>query len=400
MLNTSALLIPVFLLLILTEWYVSYKNGDQRYSTENTAMNFTIGAIEQIASLFSFILLFWVMQYVYDHYRLYETSNVWYQWVGGYIAVDFISYWYHRWSHRVNFLWAGHITHHSSELFNFSNGFRTSFLQGVNRIPFWALLPVAGFSPLSLLVILKVSGLFDFLQHTEYVPRLKWIEKIVVTPSAHRVHHGKNDIYIDKNYGSNFIIWDKLFGTYQEETEKVNFGITSEYKDSDPFNAISVHYVYLWNSMKEASRWCDKIKLWFMPPEWHPGKNTSRKNVAKNTTIPSTPQLKLYAYFQFILCVPGIIALLAYHEFMSIWEIIICALIGITSMAKLTMIFNNSTKHDFKKKEFFRITLALAVVLLCFFIDPHMYQWAIIAYLMASMLSLVKIQTQQQLSLH
>jgi alkylglycerol monooxygenase len=106
-------------------------------------------------------------------------------------------------------------------------GFAPPSFQGINRIIFWAFLPLFGFSPLILIVIFKVSGLYDFLQHSAYIPKLKYIDKILVTPSAHRVHHGKNEVYIDKNYGSNFIIWDRLFGTYRDETEPVKFGITS-----------------------------------------------------------------------------------------------------------------------------------------------------------------------------
>ena len=270
MLNTIALLLPVFLLLVGIEWYISYRRGDERYTSGNTAMNMTIGALDQIGALFYFVLLYLVLEYVYAHFRLFTLENNWYQWVLAYVVVDFLSYWYHRFSHEVNILWAGHVTHHSSSLFNFSNGFRTSLFQGLNRILFWALLPVFGFSPVVLVIILKISGVYDFFLHTQYIPKLGFLEKILITPSQHRVHHGKNELYLDKNYGSTFVIWDKLFGTFQEETEPVTYGITSPYVDNNPWGAINYHYVYLWRTMQTIPGWLGKLKLLVMPPAWQP----------------------------------------------------------------------------------------------------------------------------------
>ena len=384
MLNTAALLIPVFLLIVLFEWYISYKSHNNRYTTANTTMNLTIGAIDQIVSLASFALLFIVMEYMYNHYRIVHVENIWYQWIGGYIAVDFLSYWYHRWSHRINILWAGHITHHSSEHFNFSNGFRTSPLQGINRIVFWALLPVFGFSPVALILIFKISGLFDFLQHTEYIPKLKYIDKILVTPSAHRVHHGRNEKYIDKNYGSNFIIWDKLFGTYQEETEKVNYGITSSYKDINPLSAIGFHYQYMWNTIKAARRWQDKIKVPFMPPEWKPeiieAVNMPEHKVS--TTI--SKQENRYAWFQLAACTTGIITLLAYYNYLTYGQIMLLSIIAISEMSNVTMIFNKSIAAKFEKRELTRILLGIILILISLYLWPNKFIWIVLVYLFIS----------------
>lgn len=359
MLNVSALFIPVLLLFVLVEWYISYRKKDQTYAPGNTVMNFTIGAIDQIGSLISFVLLFVVMEYVYKHYRIIENNNLWYQWVGGYFAVDFLSYWYHRWSHRVNILWAGHITHHSSAHFNFSNGFRTSFFQGINRIVFWAFLPLFGFSPIVLIVIFKVSGLYDFLQHSAYIPKLKYINKILVTPSAHRVHHGKNAVYLDKNYGSNFIFWDILFGTYQEETEPVEFGITSPYIDNNPVTAIGHQYSYLWQCMKKTRRFTDKIKIWFMPPEWKPMDISPLPSSAPPVTARVSGGLYFYAWFQLISCITGILLLLTYKDFLSLWEICISSVILLTEMINVTLIFNKNISNKFEKQEAIRISVGL-----------------------------------------
>jgi alkylglycerol monooxygenase len=385
MLNAVALLIPLFLFVVLFEWYVSYKRKDNRYTTGSIAMNLTIGAIDQISSLVYFGALYFVMQYVYNHFRIFETSNFWYQWVAGYIAVDFLSYWYHRLSHRVNILWAGHVTHHSSELFNLSNGFRTSLFQGINRIMFWALLPVFGFSPVVLVIILKISGIYDFLLHTEYIPKLGFLEKILITPSMHRVHHGRNDIYIDKNYGSTFLIWDKLFGTFQEETETVRYGIKSDYVDNNPFTAIGHHYQYIWRSMKATAQWPDKIKLLFMPPEWKPQDLADNRQAIRKKNILISSQLKQYAYFQLSCCVAGFITMLIYQDFLSAWEIIICSIFGIITMSNSTMIINESAHVNSEKQELTKLTFGLFFILVCMFLYSSNYLWSVIIFLTASL---------------
>lgn len=213
-------------------------------------MNIAIGAIDRLGSLFTMALLYIVLQYVHRHFAFFTISSVWYQWVVGYIVVDFISYWVHRFSHQINILWAGHITHHSSLYFNLSNSFRTSFFQGFNRILFWAALPLLGFSPLILITLFTISGIYDFFMHTPYFTKNILLEKLFITPSLHKVHHGKNDIYINKNYGSTFSIWDRMFNTFAEETEEVEFGITDDYKDLDPVKAITYYYSYLIDSLR------------------------------------------------------------------------------------------------------------------------------------------------------
>lgn len=390
MLNTVALLIPVFLLIVVLEWYVSYKKEHNRYTAPNTIMNLTIGAIDQVSSLLYLVMLYFVMEYVYDHFRLFEMQNGWLQWVLAYIAVDFVSYWYHRWSHRINILWAGHVTHHSSELFNFSNGFRTSLFQGINRIIFWAVLPVFGFSPLVLVITLKVSGIYDFLLHTEYIPKLGFLEKILITPSAHRVHHGKNDIYIDKNYGSTFVIWDKMFGTYQEETEKVEYGIKSNYTDNNPLAAIGHHYQYLWNAMKGAQNWTDKFKVWIMPPEWKPSTIDMKQAEVKEMNFPVSFQLRQYAYFQICICTAGLITMLALKEFLTVWEIIVFSSVGVISMMNAARICKENIKEGFVKREFYRLSCAVLCSFFLLSIHPKNYIWPLIVFFLSSMILIAR----------
>lgn len=349
MLNITALFIPILLIAIGIEWFVTRKKNEPTYTIGNTMQNMSIGALDQIGSLFYFTALYFILDYSYQHFSLFHLSDSWIQWVLAFIVVDFLSYWYHRFSHRTHILWAGHITHHSSPHFNLSNGFRTSLFQGINRIIFWALLPIFGFSPWVLLVTLKVSGIYDFVQHTKWFPRIPWLERILITPSLHRVHHGKNEIYIDKNYGSVFSIWDKLFGTFQEETEPVEYGIKAEYRDSNPLIAVGFHYHYLWQHIQSASRIIDKFKMPFMPPEWIPTTtkqtNPVQKKVNINGNFNAQPIL-----FEFVIAVIAFIALYAITPMLPAWTSAICYLIVLHYIIQNSRIINQDiAPPNFKK---------------------------------------------------
>jgi alkylglycerol monooxygenase len=397
MLNTIVLIIPVLLFIVSIEWYISYKKQDKTYTKGNFVMNLAIGAMDQVCSLIYFTALFFALQYVYDHFRMFTLESHWYHWITAYIVIDFLSYWYHRISHRVNILWAGHVTHHSSEHFNFSNGFRTSFFQGINRIIFWSCLPLFGFSPFMLVIILKVSGLYDFILHTQYIPKLGFLEKILITPSQHRVHHGRNDIYIDKNYGSTFVIWDKLFGTFQEETETVEYGIKGSYVDDNPFMAVGYYYHYLWHAMKMKKRFSEKVMLLFLPPDQTPKPKESygsnrRKNIAD---IPS--QYKNYAWLQIAWAVPGLIAMLVYVDFLPAWEIILYAAIGITSIAGAAMLLNGNIREDFYSFELFRLGIFLLCVLAVFLLKLKFYPLTAAFCLLTSLVAFTIMQRRRSI---
>lgn len=384
MLNVTALFIPMFLLIVVLEMIYSYKKRDKKYTLANTTMNLAIGTIDQIGALIYFLVLYVVMDYVYIHFRFYQTDNLFFQWVGGYLAVDFLSYWYHRFSHRVNILWAGHITHHSSVFYNYSNGFRTSLFQGVNRIFFWALLPLFGFQPLTLILILQVSGIYDFILHTEYIPKLGFLEKILITPSMHRVHHGKNPLYIDKNYGSTFVIWDKMFGTYQEEIEKVEYGVTGNYADTSPLRAISCHYRYIWNAVRQTSEWKNKALYLLMPPDWKMIPLDDNGSGNKSPASENQRELIQYAWYLLGFSIAGILLLLIYIHFLRWYEVIVFAAIAIAGVSSMSMIFNNTYPDNFVRIEKQRIVFALILLLMIVLVHETLYGYALLLFIGAT----------------
>lgn len=342
MMATSVFLfIPIFFLIISAEWALSYKRNDSNYTLNSTVMNIAIGAIDRLGSLFTIALLYVVLDYVHRHFAFYSFPSKWYQWGMGYIAVDFISYWFHRFSHQINLLWAGHITHHSSTHFNLTNSFRTSVFQGFNRILFWIPLPLFGFSPLILIALFTISGVYDFFMHTPYFPKNKWLEKIVITPSLHKVHHGKNDIYIDRNYGSTFSVWDRMFGTFTEETELVEFGVTSDYKDDDPINAITYYYSCLFASLKESTGRKNILKILFEHPKAkiiaQPIKNMSGLQPAAFRS-----RFWYFAIFALLFGTAIDFFLLIFRDRMAGWEFGMCYVIGLAVIVTAVRVLNGS----------------------------------------------------------
>jgi sterol desaturase/sphingolipid hydroxylase (fatty acid hydroxylase superfamily) len=354
MLNYIALLIPLFLGLIALEWWYSIKQNDRRYHAPNTVLNMAVGAIDQFGALLYLLLLYMALVFSQKHFQWLILPNNWRQWLLAFLSVDFVSYWYHRFSHRINLLWAGHVTHHSSSYFNLSNGFRTSPFQGLFRIPFWMILPVFGFDPLVLVVTFKVIGLHDFFVHTSYIPKLGWLEWVIVTPSHHRVHHGKNEMYIDKNYGSALIIWDRMFGTYQEETEAVEYGITAKYEDDSPLHAIVFHFKQIIEQVRKTRGWLNKLKVLLMPPGW----GVVYLDVAHvdiNGEKSTEKGVVYYAIWLLITGVLGFVGILFSYAILPPFTVSYCFLLAVGNIVQSAILLNQSETANFGFWESFRL---------------------------------------------
>lgn len=222
------ILISIFIIFMLGEFILAQIKKSNIYSRHETFSNFMVGfisfGIEYIFSLFTLPFII----YLYNHRWFTIHWDYIYVFVILFIAIDFTEYWFHRLSHQVNLLWAAHVVHHQNEFFNLSTGLRTSFFVPIFNILFYLIFPLLGFSPEIIFTIIFLQGFYQLLIHTILVNKLGFLEYIFVTPSVHRVHHGKNEIYIDKNFGKVLLIWDLLFGTYEQETEVVQFGVKEE----------------------------------------------------------------------------------------------------------------------------------------------------------------------------
>ena len=197
-----------------------------------------------------------------------ELLPMWLVWVMTFVMIDFVYYWYHRCSHRIRFLWAVHMNHHSSEEMNFTVSLRQAWFGPISKVPFFIALPLIGFDPIITAVAGVASTLWGVFGHTQWINRLGYLEYIFITPSSHRVHHGSNECYIDKNYGNLLIIWDRMFGTFAEEREQVIYGIRDNVKTYNPLKITFMFWQVMWNDFKSSKNYKDKFLSFFGTPEW------------------------------------------------------------------------------------------------------------------------------------
>lgn len=265
-----ALSVPVFFILIGIELAYTFYKKLQYYRLNDAISNLNQGIGQQVTGIFMKTALFFGYKYIFEHWRLFDLPESIWIWIVLFIGVDFCYYWFHRMSHQVNALWAAHIVHHQSEEYNLTVALRQSWFQGWFSWVFYLPLAFIGFDPVMFLTLSAFNTLYQFWIHTQAIKSLGPLEWVLNTPSHHRVHHGSNPKYIDKNHAGTLIIWDRLFGTFQKEEEKVYYGITSPLSSWNPVWA-NVHYWNeLWHTARKSPRWRDKIHVFLRPPGWFP----------------------------------------------------------------------------------------------------------------------------------
>ena len=270
--NIYALLTPIALVFVCIEVGINYyyKKGLIRF--QELIANFGTAIANQTVNVLVAAGVYVVYGYLWENFRLIEHIPLtWYNFLFLLLGVDFIFYWVHRWGHHVNIMWAAHSPHHSAEEMNFAVALRASVTQRLFSFFFFWPLTIIGFEPIDIYAMTGIHLFIAFLHHTELIPKLwRWVELVFTTPSHHRVHHGVNYAYLDKNFGEFLIIWDRLFGTFEEEKEKVVYGMYNHPKTWNPIKINFHYYIVLWNQAKEAPYFWDKIRLWFMPLGWTP----------------------------------------------------------------------------------------------------------------------------------
>ncbi len=266
--------VPIIILLICSEIIYSYIYKLKYYRAKDSAAAFGLLIGNYFVNLLTkgSILLLYLYLYNYRLITVNEFVPTWLVWVLTFIMIDFVYYWYHRSSHRIRFLWAVHMNHHSSEEMNFSVSLRQAWFGSITKVPFFIFMPLVGFDPLITAVAGVASTLWGVVGHTQWIKKLGPIEYIFVTPSSHRVHHGSNEEYLDKNYGNLLIIWDRLFGTYQEEREKVVYGIRNNVKTFNPIKITFFEWLSFVEDFKHAESFKEKLLCFFGKPEWKPSK--------------------------------------------------------------------------------------------------------------------------------
>ena len=267
------IVIPIFFILIIAEEIASRIMGIKVNRSADMISSLSSGITNTTKDAMKLSIVLISYSWVLERFTVYKLEPMWAAVFIAIIVQDFTGYWLHRLNHRVNVFWNRHIIHHSSEEFNLSCALRQSISETVH---FGAVLmiPAALLGiPAKIFAIIGPIHLFmQFWYHTKLIDKLGWLEHIIITPSHHRVHHAINPEYLDKNYGQIFIIWDKIFGSFQPELENVK-PVYGTLRPARTWNPIIINYKHFWQLIQDAyhtgSIW-DKIRIWFMPTGWRP----------------------------------------------------------------------------------------------------------------------------------
>ena len=279
---------PIFLVLIIIEKLYGYYKGEDTAPLMDSVSSISSGMVNSLKDVLGLSITLLSYEWMSIHLALFQQEVSIASILIAFIVIDFYGYWSHRLSHQINFLWNKHAIHHSSEEFNLSCALRQSISSFVNLFTF-LLLPAAivGVPAKVIAITLPIHLFLQFWYHTKHIKKMGILEKIIVTPSHHRVHHAINPEYMDKNHGQIFIFWDKLFGTFQEELDDVPavFGITRPAQTWNPFR---INFQHLWLLISDAWRaenWKDKLTIWFQPTGWRPANFEEKYPVAKITNV-------------------------------------------------------------------------------------------------------------------
>jgi alkylglycerol monooxygenase len=301
---------PVFLFLVLFEKGYGVLVGKDTVRNMDMISSLSSGITNVVKDVLGLSIVILTYGWLVNHIAVITVQNTFIVYLIAFIVLDFQGYWVHHLAHKINFFWNKHAIHHSSEDFNLACALRQSISSFVNLFTFF-LIPAAFLGvPQQVIAIVTPIHLFaQFWYHTEHINRMGFLEKIIVTPSHHRVHHAINPEYMDKNYAQIFILFDKWFGTFQEEMPEVPpvYGIT---RPAETWNPIKINFQHLWLLTKDAwyaADWRDKFRIWFMPTGWRPADVEMRFPVKKidnpyhfkKYETKASPALNTWAWVQF-----------------------------------------------------------------------------------------------------
>lgn len=268
--------IPVFFVTMAAEALALGRRPRLRgYEVRDTAASLTMGVVNEVINVTWMVgvqygILAWFSRFAPWHL---DPAD-WRSWVVGVVAVDFAYYWFHRLSHDVRLLWAAHVNHHSSERYNLSTALRQSWTTPFTSLPFYWPLAALGLDPVMILTLSALNTLYQYWIHTELVGTIGVLEKVLNTASHHRVHHGTNVEYLDRNHAGIFIFWDKLFGTFEPEKAPVRYGLTKNIRTFNPFVIAFHEYAAIWRDVRRAKSLRDALGYVLRPPGWSPDGST------------------------------------------------------------------------------------------------------------------------------
>jgi sterol desaturase/sphingolipid hydroxylase (fatty acid hydroxylase superfamily) len=286
--------IPFFVLLLSIEAWFSYRENKDLYEKKDTWSSLALGIGNVLTGFVTKALIFGLFSLFYEYRLVTLDSTKWWFWVLLFFADDFSYYWFHRVSHHVNWFWASHMVHHSSQRYNLAAALRQTWTgNATGSFLFWAWMPVVGFHPILVLFMQQISLIYQFWIHTEAIQKMpSWFEFIFNTPSHHRVHHGSDLKYLDKNHAGILIIWDRMFGSFQKEEERPNYGLTRNVNTFNPVSIAFSEWKHLYRKMSKATTVIDSLRYLIKPPGWsHDGSTRTAKEMIDeyNRSHPDNP---------------------------------------------------------------------------------------------------------------
>jgi sterol desaturase/sphingolipid hydroxylase (fatty acid hydroxylase superfamily) len=367
-LDPIILAIPIYFALIGLELIVQFWERKPIYRLNDALTNISCGITQQVTGVFLKIGILALYQLVYQHIRFITIEPSLLSYIALFILVDFCYYWAHRMSHEVSLFWGGHVVHHQSEDYNFSVALRQGSFQAIWTAIFYLPLAVIGFDTLSFVFINALVTIYQFWIHTEKIGKLGPLEWVFNTPSHHRVHHGRNPKYIDKNHAGVFIIWDRMFGTFQEEEERPTYGVTTPVNSWNPVWVNLHFYQFLYNEVKACRTWGDKLKTIVNKPGWRPDYRggylappelTEESKQKFNPAL--SPHLFWYTLLQYIFALAGTAVFLFSIEKLGLAEQAACTLIIIATVLNFGWLMENRRVAWYG--EWFRLLATVALVL-------------------------------------
>ncbi|MGE8497219.1 MAG: sterol desaturase family protein [Pseudomonas sp.] len=398
--SVAIMAFPLYILLMLLELAYERHAGRSTYRLADASTSINTAVLRVLLEGPLRLLLVLPYAWLYEHARLFDwdASSPW-TWIAGFIAVDFCFYWAHRTLHRHNLLWGAHQPHHSSEDFNLSTALRKGAFQTAFDWPFYLPLALLGLPLPLFLLLLGIQLAYQFWIHTQHIGRLGWLEHVLITPSLHRVHHGQNDCYIDKNHGGVFILWDRLFGTYAEEREPVRYGVTTPVATFDPIRLQFSWWRLLWADALATRSWWDKLRLWWMPTGWRPADVRHRpwpKMPENKFAAACSAQLRGYAFVQFLVINALALCFLFRIQQAPAWEPWLLVLVILGGCISLGLLFEGARHMLWIEAGRLAVMAGLALVWGLWLV-PESGNWglALAAFCAANLIWLVRLLSSE-----
>lgn len=401
--------IPVFILLIAIEIIVTIVRKKDYYRFSDAINSLSAGMISITSGILTKIVSVAIYTGLFSVFALWEMSVESLRvWVFGFLFYDLCYYWTHRMGHEINVLWAAHGVHHQSEEYNLTTALRQTSSGFIFGWVFYVPMAVVGIPPVVFFTVGLINLLYQFWVHTRHVPKLGWFEWCFVTPSNHRVHHGKNRRYLDKNYGGVFILWDRLFGTFEEEDEQyepIRYGTLKPLRSWNPLWANLQLYAALWQDCRATRSWKDKLTLWFHKTGYRPSDVATPMKMPdihgyENYQPAVARPMMFYTVFHFTLMIVATLALMGSYHLMPMWFNTLWVVVFAVQLLVIGWLLEKKQKlFVLEAGRFAMVSAALGVTHLQLVVPASLW-WFLCVLVVISLLALSRIQHSESPQAH